>query len=157
MKFPSQNSRFLYNRSNGPLKASECPTVSRRFSAEDVQMSEQDRPDARPSFSNSTQSWISAVDIVWEVSARCPDDMATRPDEVQHSRIFWVSFMSTKRRYNEDRPDARPRRPNVDLLWEELHYFGKVVAVNRPDALQYFDHNFLLKYRIEMKLVSMES
>jgi hypothetical protein len=112
----------------------------------------------------STQSWILAVDTVWEVSARRLDNVTTRPDDVQHSRIFRVSFTSAQWRYSEDCPDARPSRLNVDLLWEELRYFGKPVAVDRPDAwsslpdaLQYFDHNFLLKYRIGMKLVSLES
>jgi hypothetical protein len=77
---------------------------------------------------------------------------------------FGFPFTSAKRRYSEDHPDARPIRLDVDLLWEELRYFGNAIAVDRldarssrPDALQYFDHNFLLKYRIVMKLVSLES
>jgi hypothetical protein len=52
MQFPSQNSRFLCNRPNRPLKVSGRPAVSRSFSVEDVRTSEQHRPDARSSFSN---------------------------------------------------------------------------------------------------------
>jgi hypothetical protein len=44
------------------------------------------------------------------------------------------------------------------------YYFRKAVAVDRPDArssrpdaLRYFDHNFLLKYRIGKKSASLES
>jgi hypothetical protein len=82
----------------------------------------------------STRSWISLVDTVWEVSARRRDDVATRPDDVQHSRIFQVSFTSAERRYSEDRPDAQLSRPVVDLIRIELCYFGKAVAVNCRDA-----------------------
>jgi hypothetical protein len=72
----------------------------------------------------STRSWIS-VDTVWEVSAWRLDDVATCTDTVQHFRIFRTSFLSTERSYNEDRSDTRLSRPDVDLLWKELHYSGR--------------------------------
>jgi hypothetical protein len=51
-QIPRQKNRFLCNRPNEPLKVSRHPAVSRSFSVEDVQTSEQHRPDARSSFSN---------------------------------------------------------------------------------------------------------
>jgi hypothetical protein len=44
--------QFLCNRLDRPLKVSECPSVSRSFSVEDVRMSEQHYSDARSSFSD---------------------------------------------------------------------------------------------------------
>jgi hypothetical protein len=52
MQFLSQNSRFLCNCPDRPLKVSGCPTMSRSFSVEDVRTSGQHCPDARSSFSN---------------------------------------------------------------------------------------------------------
>jgi hypothetical protein len=51
MQFPSQNSQFLCNRSDGQLKASGCPTVSRSFSVAVVQTTELHRPDGMSSYS----------------------------------------------------------------------------------------------------------
>jgi hypothetical protein len=51
MQFPSQNSRFLCNRPDGPLKAFGCPAVSRSLSIAAVWTTELQRPDARSSYS----------------------------------------------------------------------------------------------------------
>jgi hypothetical protein len=47
-------------------------------------------------FSISTWSWISEVNTIWKVSARRPDDVATRPDDVQHFKILWTSVRTWK-------------------------------------------------------------
>jgi hypothetical protein len=76
----------------------------------------------------STRSSISAVDTVWEVSARRLDSVATCPDAIQRSRIFWVSFTNAERSDSKDRSDARPSRSDVVQLWEESCYSKKAVA-----------------------------
>jgi hypothetical protein len=61
MQFSSQINWFLCNSSDGPLKASRRPTMSRSFSVEEVRMSEQHHPDARSSFSN----FYKELDFSW--------------------------------------------------------------------------------------------
>jgi hypothetical protein len=37
----------------------------------------------------------------------------------------------------DDRPDARPTRLDVVLLWKESRYSGKAVAKDRPDEANF--------------------
>jgi hypothetical protein len=138
--------------------ASERPTVSRSFSVEDVRTEGQHRPDARSSFSK----FYTELDF--------------------RNRLYLESFYKTSGRLGNmsgrclafqnisgflfERENELWRRPSGSgpCYGSFQGYFGKAVAVDRPDAqssssdtLQYFDHNFLLKYRIGMKLVSLES
>jgi len=79
-----------------------------------------------------TWIWISE-DTIWEGSARRPDDVATRSDATQCSRIFWVSFTDMERSDSIDRPNARSSRPDAVLFWEEYRYSGKAVVEDLPD------------------------
>jgi hypothetical protein len=63
---------------------------------EDVQMSEQHRPNARLSVSNFYMELNFKNRHCWEGSASRLDDMATRPDAVQHFRIFQCSVRTPK-------------------------------------------------------------
>jgi hypothetical protein len=60
--------------------------------------------------------------------------VATRLDTTQCSQIFRVSFTDAEMSDNINRPDARSSRLDVVLFWEELRYFGKAIAEDRPDA-----------------------
>jgi len=82
---------------------------------------------------SSTRIWISE-DTNWEGFARRPDDVATRQDATQCSRIFRVSFTDAERSDSVDRLDARSNRPDAVLFWEELRYYGKEVTKDRLDA-----------------------
>jgi hypothetical protein len=55
--------------------------------------------------------------------------------------------------------DVQPKCNRLDaaLYGSFQCYFGKAVAVDRPDTLRCFGHNFLFKYRIGTKLASLES
>jgi hypothetical protein len=136
MQIPSQNSRFLCNRLGKPLKASRWPVVSRSFGVAAAWTTELHYPDVRSSYSSSTWSWISNEPI-WEGSARLPNNVATRPDATQCSRIFQVSFTDAERSDSIDRPNARSSRPNVVLFCEELGYSRMLVTEDRPDAAKW--------------------
>jgi hypothetical protein len=134
MQFPSQNSRFLCNRPDGPLKVSRRPVVSRSFSVEDVRTLEQHLPDARSSFSNfyteldfssrhCLGSFYKTSGRRGNTSGRCPT--------FQNILVF---LLNATRSYREDRPDAWSSRPDVDLIKIELLCFWKDIAENRSDV-----------------------
>jgi hypothetical protein len=101
----------------------------------------------------STRSLFLEVDTVWEVSTICPDDEATRPDDVQslqavrttRQHVRTISSNSNNSRFpferwkdfNEDRPDARSRRLGANLIKIELRGFWKDIAENRSDEANF--------------------
>jgi hypothetical protein len=138
--------------------------VSRSFSVEDLQTLEQHRPDARSSFSKFYNeldfksrhylgSFCKSSGRRGNTSGLCPT----------FQNIPGFLFKCGKELWR--RPSGRSAKPSrhEPCYGSFQRYFGKAVAVDRPDArsslpdtLQYFDHNFLLKYRIGMKFVSLE-
>jgi hypothetical protein len=118
LQIPRQNSRFLYNRLDKPLKASGCPTVSISCNVEYVWMSKQHRSDSRSSFSNFyTELDFNSRHCLGSLyktsrrhgytSGRCPA-----------FQNIHVLRLNAERSYSEDRPD-------VYLLWKEFHYSGR--------------------------------
>jgi hypothetical protein len=60
--------------------------------------------------------------------------VATRPDAIQCSKIFWVSFTDMEKSDSVDHPDARSSRTDAILFWEEYRYSGKAITEDRPEA-----------------------
>jgi len=151
MQFPSQINRFLCNHPDGPLKASGHPSVSRSFSIEDVRTSEQHRSDARSTYSK----FYAELDF----SRHCLESFCktfglrdNTPDATQSSRIILVSFTDAKSSDSEDRSDAQPSHSDVVLLWEELHYCGKMVTEDRPDEGKLPSGCSTVRVRIRLEL-----
>jgi hypothetical protein len=132
--FQVRNNQFLCNRPDGPLKASERPSHT-------VQTLGQATP-------SSTRIWI-LEDTNWEGFAERPDDVATRPDATQCSRIFRVFFTDAKMSDSIDCPDTRSSRSDAVLFWEELCHSGKGVA--KDDATTCHSMN-LIKIRFSVSL-----
>jgi hypothetical protein len=86
-----------------------------------------------------------------------PDVSLQGPDAPSLIMVISCSRSVTVRTLGQHRPDA--------ALYRSFQcYFGKAVAVDRPDVrssrpdtLEYFGHNFLLKYQIGTKSASLES
>jgi hypothetical protein len=87
MQFPNQNSRFLCNRPNGLLWLPDAPQCLEASALQPSGRSTNTFRTLGQATPSSTRSWIS-VDTIWEVSTRRPNDVATRPDATQRSKIF---------------------------------------------------------------------
>jgi hypothetical protein len=86
-----------------------------------------------------------------------PDVILSGPDSQSLYMVMTCSRSATVWMIGHHHPDAA-------LYGSFQCYFGKAVAVDRPDTrssrpdtLRYFGHNFLLKYQIGTKLASLES
>jgi len=99
-----------------------------------------------------------------DVSLHGPDDQASYMEIACTSSTVRTSAFRVPDAPKYNRPDARATPSGHNLIMKSFQrYFGKAVAVDRPDArssrldtLAYFSHNFLLKYRIGTKLASLE-
>jgi hypothetical protein len=89
---------------------------------------------------------------IWKLCA--PFQQSGRqPSRSGRSKPYYGNFMQPK-----------CNRLDAALYGSFQYYFGKAVAVDRPDArssrpntFRYFGHNLLLKYRIGTKLALLES
>jgi hypothetical protein len=125
MQFSSQNSRFLCNRPDGPLKVSGCLAVSRSFSVEDVRTSEQHHPDARSSFSNfyteldfSSQHCLGSF---CKMSGRCGNTSGRCPTFQNILGILYEHGKEIQRRSSgrSAKPSGRgPDKDRIVLFWK---------------------------------------
>lgn len=132
MQFSSQINWFLCNHSDGPLKTSRRPAVSRSFSIKDIRTSEQHRPNARSSYSkfyteldfsrHSLRSFCKTFKRRGNTSGRYP--------------VFQniLGFLYGRGKEWQLKPsECSPSCSDVVLLWEESRYSRKAVAEDRPN------------------------
>jgi hypothetical protein len=99
-----------------------------------------------------TSSGFLSQTQVWEDSCNRPKDVCSHPDAI----------LNKSSRVEEVQPSGRqtPWSERSDLIMEIAYSRSAIVRTlgqHRPHTLLYFDHNFLLKYRIGTKLASLES
>jgi hypothetical protein len=81
IQFLSQNSWFLCNRPDEPLKVSGCPVCLEASALKTSGRHSNTIWTLGQASPISTRSWIS-VDTIWEGSTRRPNNVATRPDAI---------------------------------------------------------------------------
>jgi hypothetical protein len=127
--------------------------VSKSFIVEDVRTSEQHRSDARSSFSNFyTELNFSSRHCLRSLCMPSGQRGNTSGRCLAFQNIS--GFLFECRNELWQRPSGHSGKPSRrgPCYGSFQQYFGKAVAVDRtdaqssrPDTLQYFDHNFLLK------------
>jgi hypothetical protein len=136
MQFSSQNSRFLCNCLDGPLKASERPTVSRSFSFEEC-------PDGRATPSGCYLGFQ-------EDFCTCLSVFIITLCSSMELRWNWCRWKARKKSYNlnswtENRnvrtahcPDGnRVASRRLPKIWEISEFLFRHETVDRPDALYF--------------------
>jgi hypothetical protein len=111
--------------------ALQCPTDY----VEDVRTTEQHRPDAR---SINIQHWVGfqKSTLLGSLSKLSGRRGNTSGCCLAFQNIL-VFCSNAERSYSEDRPDARPSRPDMDLIRIELRCFWKDIAEVRPDVANF--------------------
>jgi len=117
LQIPRLKNRFLCNHLDEPLKASGRPGGPSRLSWR--------RSDNRSSFSKFyTKLDFRSRHCLWsfcKTSGRRDNTSKCCP-AFQNILMF---RLNTEMSYSEDRPDARPSRPDVYMLWKDLRYSGR--------------------------------